>query len=103
MLSDSQYDITPESYLDEALSEYSNYNYRLANPVALNEYADAENKNRFENSLLNISVKPKFDFNNNLSISEHFSYTLINTNESITFLSMVYLLFCQERQCLPHQ
>jgi hypothetical protein len=53
--------------------------------------------------LLNISVKPKFDFNNNLSISEHFSYTLINTNESITFLSMVYLLFCQERQCLPHQ
>lgn len=81
VLSDSQYDITPESYLDEALSEYSNYNYRLANPVALNEYADAENKNRFENSLLNISVKPKFDFNNNLSISEHFSYTLINTNE----------------------
>lgn len=80
-ISDTHLDIVPESYLDEALSDYSNYNYRLANPVALNEYSEAENKNRFENSLLNLSVTPKFEFNKHLSLSEHFSYNLVNTNE----------------------
>lgn len=81
IISDTHLDITPESYLDEALADYTNYNYRLANPYALNEYAEAENKNRFENSLLNLSVTPKFQINKNLSVSEHFSYSLVNTNE----------------------
>ncbi len=81
VLSDSHLDVDVESYLDEALANYSYYNYRLANPAALNEYAEAENKNRFENSLLNLTVMPKYQFNENLSVSEHFSYTLVNTNE----------------------
>ena len=81
ILSDSHYDIDDESYLDEALSNYPYYNYRLANPMALNEYGDAKNKNRFENSLLNLSVTPKFLFTRNFSLQEHFSYTLVNTNE----------------------
>lgn len=79
-ISDSYLDITDETYLDEALANYNNYNYKLGNPVSFNEYADAENKNHFENSLLNIAVSPKYDFNSHLSLSEHFSYTLINTN-----------------------
>ncbi len=81
VLSDSYIDITDESYLDEALTEYSNYNYKLANPLAVNEYSEAENKNRFENSMVNLSVTPKFQFNSHLSLSEHFSYNLVNTNE----------------------
>lgn len=81
VISKTHLDILPESYLNEALADYSNYNYRLANPIALNEYAEAENKNRFENSLLNLSVTPKFQINKNLSVSEHFSYSLVNTNE----------------------
>ena len=79
-ISDSYLDITDETYLDEALALYNNYNYKLGNPVSFNEYAEAENKNRFENSLLNIAVTPKYQFNDNLSLSEHFSYTLVNTN-----------------------
>lgn len=79
-ISDSYIDITDETYLDEALALYSNYNYKLGNPVAFNKYAEAENKNRFENSLLNIAVTPKYQFNDNLVLSEHFSYTLVNTN-----------------------
>jgi hypothetical protein len=58
-ISDSYLDITDETYLDEALALYSNYNYKLGNPVAFNEYAEAKNKNRFENSLLNTAVTPK--------------------------------------------
>ena len=74
-------DIDDETYLDEALAYYRNYNWKLANPVALNEYGDAPNKNRFENSMLNLAITPKFKFNSHLSLSEHFSYNLVNTNE----------------------
>ena len=74
-------DIDDEEYLTEALAYYEKYNWKLANPVALNDYADAPNKNRFENSMLNLSVTPKWKFNSHLSLSEHFSYNLVNTNE----------------------
>lgn len=81
LLSDSHLDIEDETYLDEALARYSNYNYKLANPLALNAYGEAKNKNRFENSMLNLSVTPKFQINPHLFVSEHFSYNLVNTNE----------------------
>ena len=74
-------DVVDESYLDEALAEYTNYNYKLANPLAVNEYGDAENKNHFENSMINLAVTPKYRFNRHLALSEHFSYNLVNTNE----------------------
>ena len=81
VFSKTHYDITDESYLDEALANYTNYNYQLGNPLALNLYADGDNKNRFETSLLNLSVTPKFEFNDHLSLSEHFSYNLVNNSE----------------------
>ena len=81
VLSDSHFDITEESYLSEALANYNGYNWQLGNPAAINEYADAENKNRFENSMLNLTVTPKYRFNEHLSLSEHFSYNLVNTKE----------------------
>ncbi|MCD8317494.1 MAG: SusC/RagA family TonB-linked outer membrane protein [Paraprevotella sp.] len=74
-------DNTDEDYLDEALSSLSGVNYRLANPAAINEYGTAQNKNYFENSYLNISAKPKWQFNKHLDISSLFSYTLTNTND----------------------
>ena len=79
--STSHYDIEQESYLTEALANYTNYNWRLGNPAAINEYGDAANKNRFENSMLNLTITPKYRFNANLALSEHFSYNLVNTNE----------------------
>lgn len=81
VMSNNFLDISDESYLDEALALYSNYNYKLANPIAINEYGEAENKNHFENSMVNLSVTPKFQFNSHLFASEHFSYNLVNTNE----------------------
>lgn len=77
----TQLDVSDESYLDEALANYSNYNYKLANPAAILEYGEGEIKNRFENSQLNIAVRPKFQFNPHLFVSEHFCYNLVNTNE----------------------
>ena len=80
-ISDSYIDVTDESYLNEALADYTNYNYKLANPLAINKYGDAQNKNHFENSMINLAVTPRFRFNDYLSLSEHFSYNLVNTNE----------------------
>ena len=79
--SDEHYDIDQESYLSEALSGYNNYNWQLGNPAAINYYAEAETKNRFETSMLNLTVTPKLNINRNLFVSEHFSYNLVNTNE----------------------
>ena len=80
-ISDNHLDVNDETYLDEALHNYNNYNYKLGNPYALNQYGDAENKNRFENSMLNVSVTPRFQILPSLSLSEHFSYNLLSTNE----------------------
>lgn len=80
-LSDSHYDIDDETYLSEALASYKNYNWQLGNPAAINEYGDAEIKNHFETSMLNLTVTPKWHFNDNLTLQEHFSYNLVNTNE----------------------
>ena len=79
--SSSHYDIEQESYLTEALANYTNYNWKLGNPAAINEYGDAANKNRFETSMLNLTITPRYRFNANLALSEHFSYNLVNTNE----------------------
>ncbi len=79
-LSKTVYDITDETYLDEVISAHGQYNYKLANPWALNHYAEAENKNHFENSLMNLTVTPIYKFNADWSLSEHFSYSLVNTN-----------------------
>lgn len=73
-------DIVDEDYLDE-VSQLNNANYRLANPVAINEYGRAENKNYFDNSYVNLVVMPKYQFNKHLFLSEMFSYTSVNTNE----------------------
>ena len=81
LFSSDHYDTDPENYLSEALANYNSYNWKLGNPAAILEYSDAENKNHFENSMLNLTVTPKFQFSRNLSLAEHFSYNLVNTSE----------------------
>ena len=81
VISDGYIDVMDESYLDEALADYANNNYKLANPLAVGEYGEADNKNHFENSMINLSVMPHYTFGEHLRLSEHFSYNLVNTNE----------------------
>jgi len=81
MLSDSHFDTEQESYLTEALANYNNYNWQLGNPATMLQYSEAENKNRFENSMLNLTITPKYQFNQHLSLKEHFSYNLVNSFE----------------------
>ena len=54
----------------------------LANPSSILEYGDGRNRNSFGNRLVMFSVMPKFQFNRHLSLSEHFTLALVNTNEN---------------------
>jgi TonB-linked SusC/RagA family outer membrane protein len=55
---------------------------RLANPVSILKYGDGKNRNSFGNRLIMFAVTPKYEFNRHLSLSEHFSLGLVNTNEN---------------------
>ena len=73
-------DIVDEDYLNE-ITKISRDNWRLANPLAINQYGSAQNKNYFDNSYVNLVVTPKYQFTKQLFVSEMFSYTSVNTNE----------------------
>ena len=50
--------------------------YGLANPVAILNNANGDNKNKAENTYFNVRVEPSWTINNNLSLTSMFSYTL---------------------------
>ena len=67
-----------DDYLNEVLGSRAS----LANPLYIFENGEARNKNYFENSLINLAIRPAYSFNKNLSVKGHFNYTLVNTNEN---------------------
>ena len=82
-LSKTYLDVEDETYLDEAMgliSAVSNYNYKLGNPWAFNQYAEDEVKNHFENSLMNVTITPSYKFSKHFNLASQFSYSLVNTN-----------------------
>ena len=54
----------------------------LANPVSILTYGDGKNRNSFGNRLIMFAITPKYEFNRHLSLSEHFTLGLVNTNEN---------------------
>jgi len=65
-----------DDYLDEVLGT----RVSLANPAALLEYGSGKNKNIMGNRLINLAITPIYRVNSRLTLKEHFSYTLVNTN-----------------------
>ena len=55
---------------------------RLANPLAILEHGDGKNRNSQGNRLIMFSVMPQYKLNKHLTISEHFTLGLVNTNEN---------------------
>ena len=56
---------------------YNNdYTYSLANPTSILSNATGDNKNKVENMFFNVHIAPKYEFNNHLSLTTDFSYTL---------------------------
>lgn len=50
--------------------------YGLANPVAILNNANGDNKNKAENTYFNVRVEPTWTINNSLNLTSMFSYTL---------------------------
>ncbi len=63
------------SNYDDIFSQLGN-EYSLANPVAILQNANGDNKNKAENTYFNVRVEPTWVLNPNLSLSTMFSYTL---------------------------
>lgn len=80
-ISTAAWDVSDEDYLDQALANVGDVNYKLGNPASLSAYGTAQNKNYFENSFLNLAVTPKWEFNKHLALSSLFSYSLVNTSD----------------------
>ena len=86
-LSPYAYDL--QGHLSNYLSEADDYlekvygtDASLANPTAILQYGDGENRNQFGNRMISFSITPRFEINRSLSLSEHFNFSLVNTNEN---------------------
>ena len=55
---------------------------RLANPLSILEHGEGKNRNSLGNRLITFAITPKYEFNRHLSVQEHFTLTLVNTNEN---------------------
>ena len=60
---------------DDIFSQLSNA-YALANPLAILDYGEGDNKNKAENTNFNVRVEPTFDINRSLKLTAMLSYTL---------------------------
>lgn len=54
----------------------------LSNPYSLNQNADGDRKNKNENTFFNVTITPKWNITNELSLSSHFSYYLNRNSQA---------------------
>lgn len=54
----------------------NDYYYSLGNPTSILNNATGDNKNKVENMLFNVRIAPTYTFNEHLSLTTDFSYTL---------------------------
>ena len=54
----------------------------LSNPLSIIRNGEGLNKNYFANRVVNLAVTPRYEFSKYLSVNEHFSYTLVNSDEN---------------------
>lgn len=73
----SQYLAEADDYLEGMFQGVG----RLANPTAILHYGEGENRNSHGNRMIMFSVNPRYEINKNLTVSEQFSLSLVNTNE----------------------
>jgi TonB-linked SusC/RagA family outer membrane protein len=84
-LSPYQYDLygNRSSFLSDAddyLNEVIGSEVSLANPSSLLYYGEGKNKNTFGNRMINLAITPILKVNRYMTLREHFSFTLVNTN-----------------------
>ena len=70
------------SEADDYLEQVYGTDASLANPTAILSYGDGENRNQAGNRMISFSITPRYEFSKSLTLSEHFNFSLVNTNEN---------------------
>ncbi|MGN1263752.1 MAG: SusC/RagA family TonB-linked outer membrane protein, partial [Prevotella sp.] len=70
------------SNADDYLNDVFGSDCSLANPIGILKYGDGNNRNQAGSRMITFSVTPRYQFNSHLSLSEHFNFSLVNTNEN---------------------
>lgn len=73
----SHYLSEADNYLSEVFPDAS-----LANPSSILEYGEGKNRNQAGCRMISFSITPRYEFNSHLTLSEHFNFSLVNTNEN---------------------
>ena len=60
---------------DDYLTEVLGATVSVANPLGILYYGEEKNKNRTDNTAVNLAITPKWQFSRNMSLQELFSYT----------------------------
>lgn len=74
----SHYLAQADDYLEEVLGAEAS----LGNPLSILNNGQSINKNYFGNRMISLAVTPKYEITRHLSINEHFSYSLFNSDEN---------------------
>lgn len=77
----SMYLAEADDYLSDVVTS-KNYVTSLANPLALLNQAEGNNKNYFGNRAITLSVAPKWIIGKGFSLSDHFAFQIFNTDEN---------------------
>lgn len=96
----------------------NDYSYSLANPTAILNTAEGDNKNKVENTFFNVHIAPTYKFNDALSATFDFSYVLNRNSQRYyrpsegvppflveglgTVYNMTSSLFSKETNILAH-
>ena len=67
-----------DTYLDEVIGTRG----RIANPVAILVNADAKNKNRYDCTMMNVTIAPTWNPSKDFSLTETFSYSAQSLDET---------------------
>jgi len=78
----SNYLAEADDYLSDVVTSRSDYTTSLANPLAILNNGEGENKNYFGNRLISIGVTPKWDINKYWSLTNQFAFQIVNTDEN---------------------
>ena len=70
-----------DDFLSDVLPARS-YRASLANPLAILENGEADNKNDFGNRVVSLAVTPKLTLNKNWYLAEHFGFSITNTDQN---------------------
>ncbi|MBQ9665827.1 MAG: SusC/RagA family TonB-linked outer membrane protein [Bacteroidaceae bacterium] len=71
-----------DDYLSDVVTSRSDYTTSLANPLAILQQGEGKNKNDFGNRMITLAVTPKWFINKDLTLSDHFAFQIVNTDEN---------------------